>query len=153
MRYLGILFVFMVSVACVPNQEENTEESVDVTTPGLVLGDDVGLSLDNGEKWTLDSAAIEKLYIIRNKVNDTGRNMENMRLGQLNRFGFDLQAYVSSMPTTVGDHRHPQVEKLLAACDTQIVLLQGNDLQQAQTALVSLSYILDEVDNYFVLQQ
>ena len=153
MKYIGILFVLIVGVACVSNQKEQQDEAVILNSPGLVRGEDVGLSLDNGKKWVIDSATMEKLYLMSNNVNALGNNLDNIPLSQFNRFGVDLKAYENAIPTTVGDHRHPQVEILLAACDTQIELLQGNDLQQAQTALVSLSYILDEVNNYFILQQ
>ena len=153
MKHIGVLFVLIVGVACVSNQKEQQDEAVILKAQGLVRGDDVGLSFDNGEKWVIDSATMEKLYIMRNKVNEMGHNLDNLQLGQFNRFGVDLKAYETAIPTTVGDHRHPQVEILLAACDTQIELLRGNDLQQAQTAIVSLSYILDEVNNYFILQQ
>ena len=148
MKNLGLLIV-MLSLACTPQQQQKEEVPESSALKELVRGEDVGLILNDGEKWTLDSASLNKLYVMRNKVNDMGFSLENVQVGQLNRFGVDLQAYIDSMPKTLGEHRHPQVEVLLESCEQQIELLKGKDLHKAQTALVSLSYILDEVNKYF----
>jgi hypothetical protein len=150
MKYIS-LWIILFSLSCTP-QQENKHAVVEESSAlkALVRGEDLALALNNGSRWVLDSISLNTLYTVRREVYDIGFNLEKVKLGQLNRFGVDLQAYIDSMPKTLGEHRHPQLEILLLACEQQIELLRGNDLQKAQTAVVSLSNILDEVNKFFV---
>jgi|GEM_PF-4093635 len=138
-------------IACQISTTSNKPARPELATE-VIEADGIGLSLNKKNKWMIDSVTLQRLYYLREKVYAFGSTMENSEISDINREAEDYGAIVASVPHSLGDHYHPQIEIMISKIKEQLELMKGENLQAAQIGVVNLSTILDQLPVYFELK-
>jgi len=151
LTYIVFLAYISLFAAC-ENKQSATETTPDLPDIPieLVKFQDLGLELNNGEKWPLDKALFNKLLLFKNEVYVHGNKFEKYELNQYAVLERQFAPFLSALKLPEEENTRTQLNKIISECQKQVALFSASDLKSAQIALINMSNILDGVDKYFV---
>lgn len=129
--------------------QDEMKEKTERLISTVIKSEDVGLKLNNGEKWKVNNESLKQVLQVKQQIYVVSGNMENYEIASYNMLGNEILEFVKTIKPLPNSASNIEFQKVISETKSQCAFLSGTNLQGAQVAVVNLSILYDEVPKYF----